>query len=340
MLNNAVSRVERVFHAALKQPVAERRNYVARTCSGNPTLLHEVDTLIHSWESSRDLFNEPALELGLSLLSESRDSSLINRTIAGYRIISLLGKGGMGEVYLALDERLERRVALKFLSKELLSNRSAKDELLREARAIAKLDHPNIRQIFAIVESDDTEFIVMQFVEGKTLADLIRERAVRKNQVFDLARQIVSAIAEAHANAIIHRDIKPQNIILNAKGQPQVVDFGLATSINESTSRLTTGVPGTMRYMSPEQLQGNPIDFRSDVFSLGTLLYEMVSGRNPFARKNDCEVASAILNHEPKPWKMKNDCSGKLGAAIQRCLAKDPNDRYKSAVELLVDLES
>ena len=344
---SSVEQIEKVFHGVLARPTAERNSYLRESCSGNAVLYDEVWSLVAAWEGDRDFLNEPALETGLALLSDSSEESLVGKTIGNYRINSLLGRGGMGEVYLAHDQRLERKVALKFLSRQLVDG-SAKSQIINEARAAARIDHPNICTIYGLEDFEDNTLIVMQYVQGITLADLIRKGPVSRTHLFDLIRQIVSALGQAHSQGIIHRDIKPQNIMVTPSGKVKLLDFGLAMSITTNTKdtekrikRLSKvrAVPGTVRYMSPEQLRGEDLDSRSDVFSLGTLLYEMVSGANPFARNSDREVASAILSSVPNPFRKGSVQITRFASIVQRCLAKSPKERYDSANEVLLDID-
>jgi serine/threonine protein kinase len=342
--------VERIFHDVLDLPDEEKAAYLATACNGDDWLRSEVLSLISSHEAGNGFLEEPALELGFSVLARSSGQSLVGQTIGNYKIISRLGKGGMGEVYLAEDDRLVRKVALKFLSHELIGDNWAKRQLDKEAVAVAQLDHPNICALYDYQK--DLHFIVMQYVEGQTLAQLIRSNSLKNGQTLDLAQQIVRAIAEAHAHGIIHRDIKPGNIMVTPGGQVKVLDFGLAKviqhkqnveSVAESlTDRSQLGVfQGTVAYMSPEQLRGEKLDYRTDVFSIGTVLYEMIDGTNPHACGTDAETISFILSKKPVSLnRASNRVSHQLDTTILKCLEKNKEARYQSAAELLLRLES
>src|SRR6266540_1425966 len=219
---------------------------------------------------------------------------MIEQTISHYRIIKKLGAGGMGEVYLAEDTILDRKVAIKFLPSKSSSDVDANRRLIREAKAAATLDHPNICAVHEVGEEGGRHFIVMQYVEGETLDGKINKKTIDLSEALPIAVQIADAIAEAHTRGIVHRDIKPQNIMITARGQAKVMDFGLAKEVRDTsqlesdakTLGLLTGpgvILGTVPYMSPEQVRGEGADARSDIFSFGTLLYEMLSGRQPFA---------------------------------------------------------
>ena len=275
---------------------------------------------------------------------------MIPETISHYRIISTLGKGGMGEVYLAEDTRLERKVAIKILPPESSSDERAQVRLIREAKAVAKLDHPNVCAIYEVVQEDSRSFIVMQYVEGETLSTRIARGPIELSQAVDIARQVADALAEAHAHQIIHRDIKPQNIMLTARRLVKVLDFGLATSFktlespqgDAATAKSLTdegNIAGTVSYMSPEQLRGEPLDARTDIFSLGSVIYETVSGHAPFASESAATTISAILNREPPMLaRFVRDVPEALEWIVTKALRKDREERHQTAKELLGDL--
>ncbi len=280
------------------------------------------------------------------------ESALINSTLSHYRIISKLGEGGMGEVYLAEDTQLGRKVAIKFLLSESTTDERAKKRLLREARAAAKLDHPNICTIHEVGEEAGRSFIVMQYIEGETLAARIAGKPLELIEVLDHAVQTARALAEAHSVGLIHRDIKPQNIMLTTRGQAMVMDFGLAKvvrdrSLTESeavTETLLTErgeVVGTVPYMSPEQVQGEVLDARSDVFSFGAVLYEMVSGHKPFEADNSAALISAILSREPmRLTRYAVNVPTELERIARKCLEKNRERRYQTMRDVAIDLEN
>jgi eukaryotic-like serine/threonine-protein kinase len=272
--------------------------------------------------------------------------------ISHYEIIRQLGAGGMGEVYLARDTKLGRQVAIKLVKAESLSDEQARKRLVREARAAATLDHPNICVVHEVGEENNHTFVVMQYVEGETLASRIRAKSFDLAELLDLAMQIADALAEAHSKGIVHRDIKPQNIIINRKGQVKVLDFGLAKvvrdpelseNLSQTESLMTTPglIMGTVQYMSPEQAKGEPLDGRSDIFSLGIMLYEMATRRQPFTTDNVIGTISSILMAEPPPLtRFKADAPAALQSIVSKALAKDKQKRYQTARELLDDLKS
>jgi serine/threonine-protein kinase len=350
MLTKDWQQVEAIFDSASNLPTSERPSYLQTACGNDSSLRAEVDSLLKAFDDRPDLMEEPAFEFGLKIMSADQAASMIGLEIGGYNILKPLGKGGMGEVYLADDLRLGRKVALKFLSPEFVGDNWAKRQLIKEAQSVAMLDHPNICQVYDIEEHDGHSFIVMQYLEGATLAEMIRERTLASDRIIPLAQQIVGALAEAHAHGIIHRDIKPGNIMVTTFGQAKVLDFGLAKVVKpalngaapaESVSHLTLAgmVPGTVAYMSPEQLRAETLDFRSDIFSLGTVLYEMVKGANPFSRATGVETISAILTTAPVFEKSFAPASPGLGQIVQKCLQKEKSDRYQSAGDLLTALD-
>jgi serine/threonine protein kinase/Flp pilus assembly protein TadD len=279
------------------------------------------------------------------------ESLPINATISHYRVLEKLGAGGMGEVYLAEDTQLDRKVAIKFLPPESTADQQAKKRLAREARAAAKLDHPNICTIHEVGEEEGRSFIVMQYVEGVTLASRLQRKPLEIVEALDIAVHVADALAEAHSHGIIHRDIKPQNVMLTARGQVKVLDFGLAKVVQqrsfadsgaETESLLTERgmIMGTVPYMSPEQVRGETLDARSDIFSFGAVLYEMVSGRQLFAAESLAGTISAILTTEPPPLKRYVDVPEQLQRIVQKCLEKNRERRYQTMRDLVIDLEN
>ena len=275
---------------------------------------------------------------------------MIGQTISHYRIVEKLGGGGMGVVYLAEDTRLDRKVAIKFLPAEVATDERAKQRLLREAKTAATLDHPNICAIYEVGEEDSHSFIVLQYIEGETLAARLKRHLPDLREALAIATQVADALNEAHGRGIIHRDIKPENIMLTTRNQVKVLDFGLAKMVRDSSvmgadtaSMLSIPgmVMGTVPYMSPEQVRGEELDCRSDIFSFGTVLYELLSGRRPFEAKSSAEVISAILTTEPPP--ISRSSLGHSGSGeeqlIRKCLEKDAALRYQTMSDLIPDLQ-
>ncbi len=271
---------------------------------------------------------------------------MIGQTLGHYRILEKVGAGGMGVVYRAHDDQLERDVALKVLPAGTLSDNPSRRLFRKEALALAKLSHPNIETIYEFDTQDGIDFLVMEYVPGNTLAERLGSGALAEKEVVALGMQIVAALEQAHERGIVHRDLKPRNIAITAKGQAKVLDFGLAKllpKVNELTSADTLtdtqAGAGTLPYMPPEQLQGESVDARADIYTIGAVLYEMATDRRAFPEELPSRVIDAILHHPPvAPRALNPRISPELERIILKCLDKDPGRRFQSAKELLVDL--
>lgn len=345
--------IEDLFHAALHVRAEDRSAYLNTACAGDESLRLEVESLLSAFENESGFMEQPALSLGLKVLSNGTTGTLVGQTIGHYQILRLLGRGGMGEVYLAEDRKLNRNVALKFFTNRILDDAQMRRRLIKEARAVGGLEHPNICTVHGIEELDGYNFIIMQYVEGETLDSLMSKGSLTLNQTLELADQIVSALTAAHTRGIIHRDIKPQNIMVTADGQVKMLDFGLAKIIqhapgrenaNEDQSQFSQAgfIAGTVPYMSPEQLRAEPLDFRTDIFSVGVLLYELFSGKNPYKQGSEAETISAILTKRPPPLftRSATKIPHALNAIICKCLEKDKEQRPRSAGDLLLALRT
>jgi serine/threonine protein kinase/TolB-like protein len=265
---------------------------------------------------------------------------MISKTILHYKILEKLGEGGMGVVYKAEDTKLHRQVALKFLPSSLTSDKDAKERFIQEARAASALDHPNVCTIHEINETEDGQmFIAMACYEGMTLSDKIAKAQVPIDEIIDIAIQITSGLVKAHQQNIIHRDIKPANIVVTEDGLVKILDFGIAKLIKGS--RLTREVLniGTVAHISPEQIRGDKVDHRTDIWSLGIVMYEMITEQFPFKGEYDQAIIYSILNEEPKPLtEIRHDVSATLESVVFKALSKNPDERYQSADELLKEL--
>ena len=272
--------------------------------------------------------------------------------IGRYVIDSLIGSGGMGEVYLSEDTQLGRKVAIKVLTATLAADDKARKRLVREARAAATLDHPNICSIHEVGDADGHQFIVMQFVDGETLDARLRRVSLDLKEAIQIAVQLADALVEAHARGIVHRDIKPANVMITKRGEAKMMDFGLAKILtdgvplgSEADTAALVSTPGTvigtMPYMSPEQVRAQTVDARSDIFSFGLLVYEMVTGHRPFQGHSTAELASSILTHEPPPMaRYAHAVPAEFDRIVAKSLHKDPDDRYQTSRDLLIDLRT
>jgi serine/threonine protein kinase/Flp pilus assembly protein TadD len=361
--------IETIFHQALNLSAAARQKYLAEACAGNREMLGEIESLLSSFEQESNFLEQPAFSLGMKILENNVDVDLTGQTMGFYTILEKIGSGGMGDVYLAEDTKLNRKVALKFLSTALADNNWAKRQLIKEAQAVAMLDHPNICAVYGIEEIGEHTFIVMKHIQGETLSNLIRQgfvpnaidtdsveenpksaaQTIEEKQLLSISEQITSALVAAHEHGIIHRDIKAGNIMITPGGQVKVLDFGLAKiikqpdNLGESLSLISQKglIVGTVACMSPEQLRAENLDFRTDIFSLGTVLYELAAGKHPFLENSNAETISAILTKQPEPiTTLQNGNSAGFNRVIKRCLEKNKENRYQSAIELFLEIQS
>jgi serine/threonine protein kinase/tetratricopeptide (TPR) repeat protein len=338
--------VEQLLQAALECEPGERAALLERECATDPTLRDEVESLLSSAQQTKDFLNEnAAADAAVLLTAEQPTTELRRGRIGPYSIQKKLGAGGMGEVFLAKDVRLGRQVALKLLDPSLTGDAQSRQRFLREARLASTLDHPNICTVHEVGEANGRPFIAMQFVEGETLKQTIGGQPMSLESLLSISLQVADGLAAAHAQGIIHRDIKTRNIIVTQRGQAKVLDFGLAKLLpaedgGSRTEMTMSGVVlGTPASMSPEQARGERVDHRSDIFSFGVVMYEMATGHIPFDGKTSADVISALLKEAQKPAaELNSQIPARMSALIDRALAKEPADRYQSIPEMVADL--
>ncbi len=274
-----------------------------------------------------------------------------DKIISHYRILSEIGKGGMGEVYLAKDTKLDRKVAIKFLNEEFSEDNDKLNRFVQEAKAASALNHPNIITIHEIGKTDNTNFIATEYIEGKTLNNYWKDNVIRLNSALDIAIQVASGLDEAHSAGIVHRDIKPDNIMIRPNGLAKILDFGIAKLTEKQSPELDSEgrtavqvstspgmIIGTANYMSPEQAKGQEVDARTDIFSLGVVLYEMISGHLPFEGEGAMETIGAIIHKEPKPLS-DEAITPVIKKIIGKTLRKNRDERYQTMKGLLADLK-
>ena len=266
---------------------------------------------------------------------------MIGTTISHYKILSKLGEGGMGVVYKAEDSKLDRTVALKFLPAHLLGDEEVRKRFEREAKASAALDHSNVCTVYEIDEAEGKTFIAMALVEGESLDKKIERGPLKINEALDIAQQVAKGLEAAHKRGIVHRDIKPENIMVGEHGHVTIMDFGLAQLTWASRLTRDDQTMGTTAYMSPEQTEGSGTDRRTDIWSLGVVLYEMITGQQPFKGDYDQAVMYSILHEEPEPITgLRTGVPMQLEAHVGKALAKSPEDRYQTASDLIIDLRT
>ncbi|HVE56997.1 MAG TPA: protein kinase, partial [Pyrinomonadaceae bacterium] len=342
--------IDELFDAVLDLPETEREAFLSEKCSGDEDLKNEVFSLLKAATGSDNFLEKSAMGVAArNFADESNiafDAQFLGRTVGTYRIEKQIGAGGMGEVYLAFDEKLKRRVALKILPAEYTSNDERVKRFELEARAISALNHPNIVTIYDVGNADGINFIATEYVEGKTLRELIGTNLKLKDTLA-IILQTCDALAVAHNSRIIHRDIKPENIMIRPDGYVKILDFGLAklSEIDLKTMKNFTQtakgiIIGTPAYMSPEQVADDNVDHRTDLWSIGVVLYELLTGVNPFKKDNRQTTFQAILAEDPPPASSLNaEISSELDQILIKALEKDADLSYQTASDLRADLK-
>ena len=346
--------IKTVFYGALACPPGERDSFIDSACAGDDAVRREVSELISAHGESGEFLNAPAFELAARSLAGSKPEALApGQLISHYRIISSLGAGGMGEVYLAEDTRLRRRVALKLLPPSFTGDTDRVLRFAQEARAASALTHPNVCTIHEVGEGEDgRHYIVMEYVEGVTLRRHMMAKRMDVAEVLEVAIQIASGLTAAHALGVVHRDVKPENVMLRPDGIVKVLDFGLAkltekqpaadsTMPTQPRVQTETGMlMGTASYMSPEQARGLAVDARTDIWSLGVVLYEMLEGRTPFEGATNSDVIVSVLEREPLPLSRDAEVPAGLERIVSKALRKRKEQRYQTLGDLAVDLKN
>jgi serine/threonine-protein kinase len=340
-----LSRIEALYHAASLLPAGERAGFLEQVCAGDKTLRAEVESLLAARDRAAEFLETPALMVAAALSRESPPPSRIGQQIGRYRIVGVLGAGGMGEVYRAEDPRLDREVAIKILPAHLADDPAALTRFKREAKAVAGLSHPNILALHDFDRDGDVHFAVMELLQGETLASRISRAALDWREAVAIAISVASGLAAAHKKGIVHRDIKPDNIFLTSEGQVKILDFGVARLLPDAQAATQTQATrqgwaiGTVGYMAPEQLRGEAVESAADLFALGCVLHEMVTGKRLFARRTAAETVAAILTVEPASLKdAVRGVPSALDDITRRCLRKQSGERFRSAQDLELSL--
>jgi len=343
-------KIETLYHSALGVDPGQRLAWLNEACDNEESIRLEVLSLLESAETSDSFLEEPVFDVAMGILISCEPETLVGTHLDRYELLEILGRGGMGEVYLAKDLRLLRRVALKLLPASIAEDRERVLRFEREARAASAVSHPNVAHIYEIGEADGRHYITMEYVTGRTLRAVLREKPLDIQTVINTAIHLAMALSAAHRAGVIHRDIKPENVIISENGFVKVLDFGLAKLTDraaDSNLDLLASIHterellmGTAHYMSPEQVRHQPLDLRTDLWSLGVVLFEMLTRRRPFEGQSFSQVIIAIVETEPQFTAVESrTVSPALQSILKRALQKDPADRYRTADEFLEDLQ-
>lgn len=345
--------VKEIFNSAIKYLPEHRGGFLSQACSGDEDLRSEVESLITSHEKEGSFIDEPAYYAAAELLANEKSELRSGYLIGNYEVLSFISRGGMGEVYLAQDKRLSRKVALKLLPDAFTKDNDRLRRFEQEARAASALNHPNIITIYEIFQTSSTHVIATEYVEGETLRQRLARSSLSLTEALNIAIQIADALAAAHKAGIIHRDIKPENVMLRPDGYVKILDFGLAKLSEDTTATIAAEAPtiqvrtgsgfvlGTAGYMSPEQARGLAVDNRSDIFSLGAVMYEMLARRKPFEGETPSDTLAAILKSEPTPLQhIVPQLPAELVRIVNKSLRKDREERYQVVKDLWLDLKA
>jgi Tol biopolymer transport system component len=341
-------KIEQLYHAALERPERERAAFLQQVCAGDETLRREVESLLTQETQPGGLLESPAIQLAANLLAEKENQSLIGRQLGSYKILGLIGTGGMGEVYEARDTKLGRKVAIKILPSAFVHDPERLSLFQREARMLAALNHPNIATIHGLEQSGGVHYLVMELVAGQTLAERIRKGALPPEEALEIAGQIAEALEAAHEKGVIHRDLKPANVKVTPEGRVKVLDFGLAKALSGDGGQDLSLAPtlseegrilGTPSYMSPEQTRGKPVDKRTDIWAFGCVLYELLTAKQAFHGETFSDSIATVLEREPDWQALPPSTPAKIHDLLQRCLQKDSQHRLRDIGDARIELK-
>jgi serine/threonine-protein kinase len=358
MADEKWQKVREVFDSALRLKPDERQRFIREVCGEDKTLFAEVESLFLSLDSAESFMETPAVAKVAAVIEAESKKLEAGKSFGHYEIVRKIGEGGMGEVYLAIDNSLERNTAIKILPGNVAQDEERMQRFVREAKSASALNHPNIITIYEIGETDNTHFIATEYIEGETIRERLKGTTINFKSGLEIAIQVASALDAAHRAGIVHRDIKPENVMIRPDGFVKILDFGIAklseapavaggSNVNDSESKTAINahtspgmIIGTAAYMSPEQAQGKAVDARSDIFSFGVMLYEMLAGKPPFGGENAMDVIGSILNKEPVPLSRQTpEVPHEIERIINKALRRDREERYQTAKDLLVDLK-
>ena len=343
-------RVKQVYQSALDHEPGRRQSFLREACAGDESLRKEVDSLLNCQPEAEAFMQSPAMELAARALArdqaETPEPNFVGRTLSRYGVLEKIGEGGMGVIYRAHDERLDRDVAIKVLRAGILDNGAARKRFRKEALALSRLNHPAIETVHDFDTQDGVDFLVMEYIPGPTLSDMLGKGPLPDEEILRLGLQLALGLEAAHGQRVIHRDLKPGNLRITPDGRLKLLDFGLAKLLRSEAEQgmgpSSTGVgviAGTLPHMSPEQLEGKPVDYRTDIYAAGTVLYEMAAGRPPFGDAHGARMIECILHQAPVPPRVINPrLSCGIETVIMKCLEKDLVRRYQSAAALGTDL--
>ena len=348
------SRVKEVFQSALERSPGERAAFVLQTCGDDSALRSEVESLLTALEQADSFVERPALEslarsgafVASRILEAGRHTLEPGDSLGPHEILEFVGAGGMGEVYRARDSKLNRDVALKVLPEAFASDSDRLARFQREAHVLASLNHPNIAAIYGLEESDGVHALVLELVEGPTLANRIAQRAIPIDEALSIAKQIAEGMKAAHMRGIIHRDLKPSNIKLRDDGTVKILDFGLAKALVPAAATITSPdvthagvIFGTAAYMSPEQARGKAVDKRGDIWAFGCVLYETLTGLPAFRGETTQDTLAAVLGETPDWSLLPADTPASVVRLLRRCLEKDPDRRLHDIADARIEID-